>query len=253
MLAALVQVFAAEARAVTMAWSPVGNPGNAADTVTPNPGVGAVGHDYKIGTYDVTNSQYAEFLNTTDPTGMNTLALWDSHMSFPSTENGGINFTLSNASGNKYTPVPSRENRPVNWVNWYSAVRFANWLNNGQGSSDTESGAYALLGGTPIPSNGSNVARSPGAIVFLPSEDEWYKAAYYNSATSSYFLYPTSSDVSPIASDPTGLPNHANFLPGGANSLTDVGAYTSTISPYGAFDMGGNVSQWDEDVFWNWA
>ena len=29
-------------------------------------------------------------------------------------------------------------------------------------------------------------------------------------------------------------------------NLTDVGAYTGTTSPYGAFDMGGNVFQWNE-------
>src|SRR5207302_9842042 len=30
--------------------------------------------------------------------------------------------------------------------------------------------------------------------------------------------------------------------------LTDVGAYTGTTSPYGAFDMGGNVVQWNEGL-----
>ena len=79
------------------------------------------------------------------------------------------------------------------------------------------------------------------------NEHEWYKAAYCDPTTSSYFQYPTSSNSPPIASSPTGLPNHANFspdVPGGG--LTDVGAYTGTTSPYGAFDMGGNVWQWNE-------
>jgi len=30
------------------------------------------------------------------------------------------------------------------------------------------------------------------------------------------------------------------------NNVTDVGAYTGTTSPYGAFDMAGNVYQWNE-------
>ena len=49
---------------VTIAWSPVGNPGNTADTT----GFGAVSYAYNIGTYDVTNSQYVAFLNSIDAT-----------------------------------------------------------------------------------------------------------------------------------------------------------------------------------------
>ena len=57
------------ASAVTMAWTPIGNPCNASD----NNGWGAVGYAYSIGTYEVTNAQYAEFLNAkaaSDPLGL---------------------------------------------------------------------------------------------------------------------------------------------------------------------------------------
>ena len=76
-LCALLGTFADEARAVVINWTPIGNPSNAAD---PKSGYGAVGDIYNIGTYDVTNSQYVEFLNAKDPTGANTLGLYDSHM-----------------------------------------------------------------------------------------------------------------------------------------------------------------------------
>ncbi len=72
--------------------------------------------------------------------------------------------------------------KPVNYVSWYDSIRFANWLNNGQGTGDTETGAYTLLGGTPTPSNGVSITRNAGATWFLPSEDEWYKAAYHQPA-----------------------------------------------------------------------
>ena len=71
----------------------------------------------------------------------------------------------------------------LNQVSWFSAVRFANWVNNGQGGADTETGAYTLLGGTPILSNDRFISRQPDAKVFLPTEDEWYKAAYYDPGT----------------------------------------------------------------------
>jgi len=232
------------ASAVTIQWSAVGNAGNAADPATGNL-YGDVAYNYKIATYDVTNSQYAEFLNTKDPTGANTLGLWNSNMA--NATFGGISFNSSNPSGSKYVLTAGRQSHPVNYESWFSAIRFANWLNNGQGNGDTETGAYTLLGGTPTPSNGNSITRNAGATVFLPSEDEWYKAAYYNPATSSYYQYPTSSSSVPTGSGPTALANHMNAI-GGPNNLTDVGAYTGTTSPYGAFDMGGNVFQWNETL-----
>jgi hypothetical protein len=84
---------------------------------------------------------------------------------------------------------------PVNMVTFYNALRFANWMNNGQGSGDTETGAYTLLGGTETPTNGNIVSRNPGATIVLTREDEWYKAAYYDFSSTSYFAYPAGSST----------------------------------------------------------
>ena len=248
---AAIAVLAADARAVAIAWSAVGNAGNAndpADGDLGTPGIqnfGAVPYAYKIGTYDVTAGQYVEFLNAKDASGANTLGLYNRGMDNFDTF-GGVSFNNGNPNGSKYSVVSGKGNHPVNSISWYDAIRFANWLNNGQGSGDTETGAYTLLGGTPTPSNGLSITRNAGATIFLPSENEWYKAAYNIPGTNSYFQCPTSSNTIPTASSPTALPNHANFSPGGPNNLTDVGAYSGTTSPYGAFDMGGNVVQWNE-------
>ena len=240
-LVVVILVSTNAARAVTMDWSPVGNPGNAPDPATGS-SFGAVPYTYKIGTNDVTNDQYAEFLNAKDPTGADPLGLW-----YPLME---IGYSVGNANGNKYSAISGDGSHPVNFVSWYGAARFANWLNNGQGNGDTETGAYTLLGGTPTPSNGLSIVRNAGATVFLPSQNEWYKAAFYNPATSSYYLYATSSNTPPTATTPTATPNSANYN-GAVGHLTDVGAYTGTTSPYGAYDMAGNVYQWNEALIQN--
>jgi formylglycine-generating enzyme required for sulfatase activity len=253
---------------VTFQWATVGDAGNAADEA---PGdYGAVATPYLISKHEVTNAQYVDFLNAKDATGANTLGLYNSEMT-TFVGSGGINFAGGNASGSKYSVKPGQGSKPVTFVSWYDSARFTNWLNNGQGSGDTESGAYTLIGGTPTPSNGLEVARNPGARVFLPSEDEWYKAAYYKGGgtNAGYWEYPTQSDAVPISDQPPGAfapANSANYLyddglangyndgwavtgspnfSGGQNYLTDVGAYTASVSAYGTFDQAGNVSEWN--------
>src|SRR5664279_4183828 len=124
------------ASAVTIQWTPVGNPSNAPDTVVMTTdgttGYGSVGYNYSISTNLVTFSQYDEFLNAKDPTGSNTLGLWNSLMADPTY--GGINFNAGNANGNKYTLIAGAANYPANGQNWYSTLRFINWLDNGQGN-----------------------------------------------------------------------------------------------------------------------
>ncbi len=236
----LVLALSTDARAVTINWSPVGNPGNAAETAT---GLGAVGYSYNIGTYDVTNAQYVEFLNAKDPSGADPLGLYHHE---PSQDTFlGISFNAGGVNGSKYNIVAGRANQPVSSVSWYNAARFANWINNGQGNGDTETGAYTLEGGTPAPTNGLTVTRNPAARVFLPTVDEWNKAGFYNSATGSYFQYATSSNTLPSAVAPPGSSNSANWHYA-VNHPTDVGAYTASPSPYGTFDQAGNIIQWTE-------
>jgi len=167
---------------ITIDTVPVGNLGNSADTT----GFGAVSYRYNIGTTEVTNAQYAEFLNEkakSDPLGLYNTSMGSGI--------GGITRSGSNGSYS-YSTISGREDMPVSYVSWYDSIRFANWLHNGQGSGDTETGAYTILGGTATPSNGLSITRNPGAQWWLTSEDEWYKAAYHKNDgdTASYFEYP---------------------------------------------------------------
>jgi sulfatase modifying factor 1 len=240
----LLSLLAAPASAVTFEWVLVGDPGNDPDSAWHclAASCGSVPYPYFISKYEVTNSQYVEFLNakaTADP-----LELYSEGM-----EVGIVGGIVRGGGGRElysYAVKPGFENRPVNFVSFYDALRFANWLHNGQGSGDTESGAYTLLGGTPVPSNGETVTRNPGAAFFLPSENEWYKAAYYDPVSSLYLSYPQ-SDAPFGCGAPAALPLLAN-CGGAVGNVTDVGAYPASPSRYGTFDQGGNVWEWNEQI-----
>ena len=144
-----------------------------------------------------------------------------------------------------------------------------NWLQNSRPSGETaettettENGAYPLNGAI---TGGLTITRNPGAKYSIPSEDEWYKAAYHQPAGlggdgDHYWLYPTRSNTVPgntIGALP--LANHANFFTSvysvtqsgydsNQNYLTAVGSYPGSASFYGTFDQGGNVFEWNDAV-----
>ena len=243
-LAALL-VTAASA-AVIIDWVPIGNAGNAADTPSTNcfaASCGSVAYDYQISPYEVTNAQYVELLNAkaaSDPLG-----LYNTSMGSDATF-GGI--TRSGVSGTYTYAVKSGfADKPVTYVSFYDSLRFANWLNNGQGSGDTETGAYTLLGGTATPSDGTSVTRNGGANIFLPSDNEWYKAAHY-SPGGVYFDYPTGTDSMTGCVAPGSDTGNSANCDVAVRALTDAGAYGLSDSPYGTYDQGGNVWEWNEQI-----
>jgi len=238
----LLLLIASPASAATMDWTFVANPGNACDPQSQGC-FGSVGYAYNIGTYEVTNAQYTEFLNAVADTDAN--GVYDVHMDPADGSRGGI--TRAGSAGSySYSAPAGRENMPVNNLSFYNALRFANWMQNGQPntgtqtSATTESGSYTLNGANP-----PAVTRNAGATIFLPNENEWYKAAYYDSASSTYFDYPAGSDTQTTCAGPSPAPNSANcgFVVG---DVTSVGSYTGSTSPYGTFDQGGNLFEWNE-------
>ena len=244
--------------AVTLDLVPIGDPANEADPpgYCLAGGCGSVAEPFAISRFEVTNAEYAEFLNAVadaDPNG-----LWSPSMG--SDARGGI--TRSGGPGSySYAVKAGRTANPVVFVSFWDALRFANWLHNGQPSgaqnaSTTEGGAYTLTSGAI---SGNTVTRNAGAQVFLPSDNEWYKAAYYDAGLG-FFNSPTSSDLAPDSAPPPASDNAANIWEGtyaltgssaldaGFNYLTDVGAYTLAASPYGTFDQAGNVWEWNETI-----
>ncbi len=239
----------------------VGNPGNGPDagnTSEPNT-YGAVAETFQIGKYEVTNAQYAVFLNSVAAT--DTYGLFSSNME--SEVLGGIRRTGADGSY-RYTAKSAMYDKPVNHVSWFDCARFCNWLHNGmlsgaQDASTTERGAYTLDGAI----TGVSITRNAGAKYHLPSEDEWYKAAYYEPGgdTDDYWLYPTRSNSIPtegtvnafgeITNDVANIANYNQGADwnGQIGNVTTVGSGgAGSASFYGAFDMGGNLWEWNEVV-----
>ncbi|MGO9111717.1 MAG: SUMF1/EgtB/PvdO family nonheme iron enzyme, partial [Thermoguttaceae bacterium] len=232
---------------------------------------GSVPYVYQMGKYDVTVGQYCQFLNSvatkSDPYGLYNTGMATDMPTFGIARNGSSGSYSYSVTGSYSQGV----NCPIFDVSWGDAARFCNWLQNGQptsgteGTGTTETGAYNLITssgtGATTTADLMAVTRSSTATYVIPSENEWYKAAYFdptlNGGGGGYWGYPTKSNTPPINTLPdTG--NHANFNDaygtgnGGytdaTNYLTPVGSFVLSPGPYGTFDMGGDVWQWDESA-----
>lgn len=219
----------------------IGNPNNPSDQDYSNGSgpQGSVGYVYQIGKYEVNNTEYAVFLNAKAKTDPNTL--WD----------GGMQITREGEDGSyTYTVKEGWEKKPVYMVAAVDAMRYVNWVNNGATeSSDTETGTYTFSG------YGEVSARSSGADYFLPNENEWYKAAYYDptkDGVGGYWLYPNrTSDPNLLnyvaPGDPVNQYSLCFLSPsGGPPGPCDEDAFPLSSSYYGTFNQAGNLWEWNE-------
>jgi formylglycine-generating enzyme required for sulfatase activity len=256
----------------------VGDPGNAADVdhATLDRPYGAVDYAYRIGKFEVTNNQYAEFLNAVAQA--DTKNLYSSY--YDQSGRGGIDRHGSFGSYS-YSVVDGMGDIPVVYVSFLDAIRFTNWLHNGQtagpqNASTTEDGAYTI---TPQLESSGAIFRNPDAKWFIPSDDEWYKAAFYDPSKPGgpgYWKYATRADTLPYsdapgdtdAPDPSNLANYYNndnidngfndgFAITGSTAFdpfdsviyaNDVGAY-AIATAYGTLDQAGNVLEWTEGFY----
>jgi len=279
-------VLSGTARAITIDWVTVGYMGNLADTT----GYGSVSYGYNIMKFEFTNAQYVQFLNSVDPNGAGgTVSAIDVNLSsiamggiYRTTMNsspaGGISFTSANPNGAKYAVKTNFDDKPATFISWFAAAQVANWLHNGaqtyatsaSGSAAIVTGAYEITSFT-----GAAPAKNSGALYWVPTEDEWYKAAYFsplktgslgpNGSNGAYYTYSTQSDTQPTAvaativgtgsnadGSPVTIGNFANFgttadWNGRAGNATSVGT-NGGPGFFGTFDMSGNIDEWSSTI-----
>ena len=201
--------------------------------------VGRVDHDYLIGQYQVYVEQYCEFLNAVASTS-DTYGIYKSLMSNAGPH--GIIDTATVSGVTTYSPRDYCYHRPITSVRWYDALRYCNWLDNGkpsgtQSSSTTEDGAYPVSGLTTtddssIVMNSTNPNTGLSPSYWLPTNDEWHKAAYYqgHGTQSLYWTYPTQSDIPPLMTSP-GEYNNGQYAMHKGGKTTTLNLLDSNSNP----------------------
>lgn len=232
-------------------WVRIGNPGNARDPVYR---VGRVDYEFEMARHQVTNAEWCEFMNAVGVEKSISLGLYNPDMSTGVC--GGIDLVTSpNASDpepgactnqtiKQFRSKTGWSARPVVYVGYRDAMRYCNWLQTG----DTEKGAYDV--------SRPYGRRLPGARYFIPSDDEWCKAAYHDPTrlgVRKFWDYPSRTcDLPPNAA---GQPHACNYLRDGVHLglkgpyfLAEVADYPNSDSYYGCRQMGGNAWEWIEPV-----
>ena len=203
----------------------IGDPNNAADTTgSPNP-AGKVDYAYRMGKFEI-SEQMVDKANTL----------------------GGLGITKTLRGPDK----------PATQLSWNEAARFVNWLNTSTGS--TPAHKFAIQPGEVGYSANANIElwtisdagydpnnlyRNSLARYFLPSVDEWYKAAYYDPTSGVYFDYPTGSDTAPTPVASGTAANTAVYGETTAIGPADI-TLAGGLNPYGTMGQGGNVLEWEE-------
>jgi len=202
----------------TVDFVPVGNPGNANDTT----GYGGVSYAYSMGTYEISVDQITKATA------------------------GGLENVPSNG------PTPQG---PAYAITWFEAAAFVNWLNTSTGHQAAYNLTFGAEWSMTLWSSadawqlgGENLYRNKDAYYFLPSENEWYKAAYYDPnklGGEGYWDYATGSDTAPTAVASGTAPDTAvyDLPPGDEPASVDQ---SGGLSAYGTMGQGGNVYEWNE-------
>ena len=186
------------------------------------------GSDYRMGVHEITNDQWNKFKASLgmDVTG------------FPST-------------AYDEAPDSAGPDVPVNNTSWYEAAQFVNWLNTFTGhhaaynfSYEQGTASYSLgIWAAADAAGGTNLYRHKDAFYYLPTEDEWVKAAFWNGTVIQTYANALPGDL--VSGDPD--PAKWNYDPSTGSALWDVGSGSEELN--GTYDMMGNAQEWMEGPY----
>ncbi len=230
-------------------WATMGAPGNRPVTEKEAPGmgdlrVGSVGYEYRLTRTEVTVSQWFEFVRAYAPH-------WAAAGGNPR-DPQLTGWWIDHGPSGHYITSPGAANFPA-VMGWRLAARYCNWLHNGKVNESWafESGAYDtstfVMGPDGIVLD--QATHSPGAQFWIPTGDEWVKAAYYDPdrygpGQEGYWRYPLGSNDLPVS----GFPWDGGETNAGDATYPligmDVGSYPDSTSPWGLLDMSGGEEEW---------
>ena len=217
---AMADVFGTDSNQFMLDFVPISGATN------PTSGYGIVNNDYRTGTYEITNDQWNKFQ-----------AAYGTVTGSPSTayDEGFSDFGTGTT------------NVPTNSISWYEAAQFVNWLNtstghqaayNFTGTQGTGDYTFAAWSVTDTGYDAGNPYRNKNAFYFLPTEDEWVKAAYWN-GTALQTYATKAGDTLFQGNGTNGGWNYYN-----ASGPWSVGSGSEELN--GTYDMMGNVLEWME-------
>lgn len=198
----------------------VGYAGNIADSTS----YGAVDYNYRIGKFEVTIEQFVQARIADSRIGDGDENYW----------NDGTRTVGSGA--------------PACSMSWYDAAKFCNWLTTG----DAHTGAYQFSGsGTLVGIDRDAAIVSYSLVYVLPSENEWYKAAFYKPVNNgAYSLYSNGSNN--IADLTWGTINGWNYYKDDYANPSPNHIWEASYGAEeqnGTCNMLGNVKEWCESAY----
>jgi formylglycine-generating enzyme required for sulfatase activity len=226
-------------------------------------GRGGVNYEYNIGKFEVTTAQWTEFFNAAFDRPANDRL----PNLIPPNAWGAVPTTPTVAGGQRWSVPAGHEMYPVGDISWRMAAMYCNWLCNGKSTDRAAfmNGAYdASTFGYFGNIFTDQVAHNPGAQYWIPTWDEWLKAAHYDpnkngAGQDGWWKYSITRDTAPISDPPGSLaPGSAGECNAGGwhtiyNGVVSpfavpLGAYSNITSPWGLFDTAGGTAEWTESV-----
>jgi len=190
-------------------------------------------NDYRMGKFEVTNDQWTKFKAEL-----------------------GVPVTGNPSSAYDSEPYWTGTNVPTNYVSWYEAAQFVNWLNTSTGhqaaykfTGTQGTGDYTLATWSSAEAyGGTNLYRHKDAFYYLPTEDEWVKAAYWNGTSlQTYATKPGETLHQGDGTNGTGWNYYSNGYATNPYGPWNVGSGSEELN--GTFDMMGNVWEWMESPY----